>query len=89
MSGFRLPSYREADSVWPGDFEGHWLRIDDVDDELLVEIRKMTLEAMGDPILLFSSRSCGIRPISCGASTPRCEGVHLPTTNPKFQRAVR
>jgi predicted nuclease with RNAse H fold len=39
--------------VWVGDFEGHWPNIEDVDDDRLVEIRKMTMEAIDDPILLI------------------------------------
>ena len=38
--------------AWVDDFEGHWPNIEDVDDDRLVEIRKMTLEALDDPILL-------------------------------------
>jgi hypothetical protein len=34
------------------DFEGHWPNIEDVDDGRLVEIRKKTMEAIDDPILL-------------------------------------
>jgi hypothetical protein len=39
-------------SVWVDDFEGHWPNVEDVDDDRLVEIRKKTVEAIDDPILL-------------------------------------
>jgi hypothetical protein len=39
--------------VWVDDFEGHWPNIEDVDDDRLVEIRKMTVAAIDDPILLI------------------------------------
>ena len=45
-------SDREGDSVWVDDFEAHWPNIEDVDDGRLVEIRKKTMEAIDDPILL-------------------------------------
>jgi hypothetical protein len=38
--------------VWIDDFAGHWPNIEDVDDGQLVEIRKKTMEALDDPILL-------------------------------------
>lgn len=38
--------------MWIDDFEGQWPNIEDVDDELLVDIRKKTVEAIDDPILL-------------------------------------
>jgi hypothetical protein len=38
--------------VWIDDFEGYWPNVEDVDDERLVVIRKMTAEAINDPILL-------------------------------------
>ncbi|MGH3968384.1 MAG: hypothetical protein ACRDTV_09805 [Mycobacterium sp.] len=39
--------------MWVDDFEGHWPSIEDVDDDRLVEIRKKTVEAIDDPILLI------------------------------------
>ena len=39
--------------MWVDDFEGHWPNIEDVDDDRLVEIRKMTAEAIEDPIWLI------------------------------------
>lgn len=39
--------------MWVDDFEGHWLNVADVDDGRLVEIRKKTMEALDDPILLL------------------------------------
>jgi predicted nuclease with RNAse H fold len=44
---------QEGHSVWVDDFEGHWPNIEDVDDGRLVEIRKKTMEAIDDPILLI------------------------------------
>jgi hypothetical protein len=38
--------------VWVDDCEGHWPDIDDVDNDRLVAIRKKTMEAIADPILL-------------------------------------
>jgi hypothetical protein len=43
----------EVDSVWLDDFDGHWLNIEDVDDERLIEILTKTLEAIDDPVLLI------------------------------------
>ena len=39
--------------MWVDDFEGQWPNIEDVDDDRLVLIRKMTVEAINDPILLI------------------------------------
>ncbi|KAA8969693.1 hypothetical protein [Mycobacterium sp.] len=39
--------------MWLDDLEGHWPSIEDVDDNRLIEIRKKTLEAIDDPILLI------------------------------------
>jgi hypothetical protein len=43
----------EVDSVWLDDFDGHWLNIEDVDDEQLIEILTKTLDAIDDPVLLI------------------------------------
>jgi hypothetical protein len=43
----------EGHSVWLDDLEGHWPDIGDVDDDRLVVIRKKTLEAISDPVLLI------------------------------------
>jgi hypothetical protein len=39
--------------MWVDDFEGNWPHIEDVDDDRLVEIHKMTVEAIDDPIRLI------------------------------------
>ena len=51
--------------MWVDDFEGHWPNIEDVDDDRLVEIRKMAVEAIDDPILTARASPCppGCRPV--------------------------
>jgi hypothetical protein len=39
--------------MWVDDCEGHWPDVDEVDDDRLVQIRKKTVEAIDDPILLL------------------------------------
>lgn len=39
--------------MWVDDFEGYWPKVEAVDDDRLVEIRKKTVKAIDDPIPLI------------------------------------